>query len=157
MERRKNENCIFHLVWSTLKEVNVAYDTTNPFQPLECWRINIHNSDELPSSYDFQLFQGLRSLFNVFIIPELQLIDDDLKSWCPARRSYLDGEKNLIFFKKYTKKNCEHECLSFEILEACKCVPFYVIREFKLYPTSRLCQEFDYFWRSRHKHLRSQR
>ena len=66
MERRKNENCIFHLVWSTLKEVNVAYDTTNPFQPLECWRINIHNSDELPSSYDFQLFQGLRSLFNVF-------------------------------------------------------------------------------------------
>ena len=43
------------------------------------------------------------------------------------RKCYLNNEKDLKFFKHYTKNNCEQECLAEETLKACGCVQFYMI------------------------------
>jgi amiloride-sensitive sodium channel len=62
-------------------------------------------------------------------MPSIIKADDDLKQ-VPAsvRKCYFDDEKQLRFFKTYTQKNCEFECLSTVINRRCNCVPFYYIR-----------------------------
>lgn len=110
-----------------------VYNDSNPFHPLEGCRIIVHKTDEFPTSTDFHLFQLYKKYIDIKIKPEMFLIDDDLKSWSPERRRcYLKNEKSLNFYRIYTKKNCEHECLSYDILNSCQCVPFYIIREFLL-------------------------
>ena len=112
------------------KKKTIYYDPWNFYQPLQGWRMIVHKTDELPSSSDFHFFIIYNAYQDLIIKTELLLIDDVLKGWSPKRRGcFLPGEKKLIFFKKFTKKNCEHECLSFRILKVCKCVPFYVIRK----------------------------
>ena len=109
---------------------NIYYDDSSPFEPLQGCHVIIHNTDELPSSASYHFQAISRTILHLEVTPEMFLIDDDLKSWSLEKRGcYLLGEKNLTFFKKYTKKNCELECLSRSIFKACKCVPFYVIRE----------------------------
>ena len=39
-------------------------------------------------------------------------------------------EKNLEFFKTYTKSSCEQECLADQTLMKCGCVQFFMIRKF---------------------------
>ena len=113
----------------------VVYDISNPFQPLRGWRIIIHSTDQLPSSSDFQFILETWTLVRLKIKPIVLMIDDDLKQWGQEKRGcFLPNEKLLKFFKKYSKRNCELECLSFEILKSCDCVPFYVIRKFELKP-----------------------
>ena len=117
------------------KEKNVTYDDSNPFQPLEGFHLIVHNTDELPSFSGYHFFLDYKVTCNLEFRPEMLLIDNDLKRWSPKRRGcILSHEKRLKFFKKYTKRNCELECLSFEILKSCGCVPFYVIRKFELKP-----------------------
>ena len=122
------------LPWKTIFEGKIiSYEHSNQFEQTEGWHIIVHNPIELPffssSYYDF--FQECNRFFFIKIDPEMFLIDNDLKNQSHEKRGcFLQGEKNLIFFKKYTKQNCEHECLSFKILQTCDCVPFYVISEF---------------------------
>ena len=113
------------------KKKNVTYDDSSPFEPLEGWRIIVHYTDELPLSSSHHFLINYNLMYNVQFKPEVLLINDDLKRWNPKRRvCFLPEEKSLNFFKKYTKRNCELECMSFEILKACNCVAFYMIREF---------------------------
>lgn len=76
----------------------------------------------------FQIEPG--KLYEVFITPEVMTIDEDLKALDYEERSCLiDGEKELRFFKVYSKHNCEVECLSNRLKSTCGCVPVDVIRD----------------------------
>lgn len=55
------------------------------------------------------------------------------------RSCYVEGEKNLKFFKIYTKTNCEHECLSDFMLDKCGCVEFFMVRNY----TTRICSVME--------------
>ena len=105
-------------------------DDSNFFQPTKGWHLIVHNTDELPfeSGFDFNMPENITTV--LYITPELFLIDDELKKWNLEKRGcLLHGEKVLKFFTKCSRRNCEHECLSFAILKACNCVPFYLIRK----------------------------
>lgn len=103
----------------------------NIYQPLKGFRVIIHNTDELPFRTGRHLQYKTRDKFHIGVTPELSSIDKNLVSWAPAKRHcFLDGEKKLVFFKIYTRINCEHECLSYAVLKTCRCVPFYMIRGF---------------------------
>lgn len=106
------------------------YDARNIFQPFEGMRVIIHNPDELPSysGYEFFFREGLKKF--IMIEPQVNLIDDNVKRMSlNKRKCYLPGEKQLKYFKIYTKRNCEQECLGEMIAKICNCVPFYMIRE----------------------------
>lgn len=116
------------------REKNTPVSDKNIFEPLSGFQIIVHNTDELP----FRTGHHFRSKENegllAGITPELRLIDSVLETWTPAKRNcFLEGEKKLKYFKIYTKINCEHECLKAAILDACGCVPFYMIRELKTF------------------------
>lgn len=106
------------------------YDETNIYQPMKGILTIVHSPDEYPLSHGHHvhLMYWTENTFHFY--PEMFLMDDAIKAWPLQKRNCcLDGERNLIFFKIYTKHNCKHECLSLLMLEKCKCVPFYMIRK----------------------------
>jgi hypothetical protein len=102
----------------------------NFLQPLKSFRIILHSPYELPSYSSRQFFHNYRQHIDVKLYPQVFLLDDDLKSFSPSMRNcFLDNEHSLKYFKVYTRKNCEQECLSDLVDATCGCVPFYVISE----------------------------
>jgi acid-sensing ion channel, other len=72
----------------------------------------------------------------MYIDPQLTLIEDALKDYPPERRGcYLQNEKPLRYFKKFTKGNCRSECLINSTLQKCGCVQFFMIRDLE----TRVC------------------
>ncbi|CAO1411437.1 unnamed protein product [Diamesa serratosioi] len=99
----------------------------------------VHGVNELLSSTDrFQLQFG--ELTELLIKPKMTITEEDLREYSLERRNcYFDGEKNLRFFKQYTKYNCEQECLSNFTLKSCGCVKFSVIRD----SVTKICGAYD--------------
>lgn len=57
-------------------------------------------------------------------------VDESLRHYSPDKREcYFDGEKQLKFFKIYTKAHCEFECMSNYTLDVCACVKFSMPRD----------------------------
>lgn len=108
--------------------VSLRYNLQNFMQPLEGFNMIVHSPDEYPVNIGSQHNEMKAVTGSVSITPEMFLLDDDLKSWPIEKRNcYLPGDKNLTFFRIYTKENCEHECLSSMIEEQCGCLPYYII------------------------------
>jgi acid-sensing ion channel, other len=111
-----------------------SFVKTNPFQYFKGHRIIVHNNDEFPSYSGYHFFQVEYIPTKVQIVPEMTLLDEDVKVMSLAKRNcYLPHERNLKYFKVYTKKNCEQECLSAMMADDCGCVPFDVISKFQIW------------------------
>jgi hypothetical protein len=85
----------------------------------------------------------------VYVNPQKKIIDEALKSYEPKRFEvkllavrftahvlenfrrgcYLENEKPLKFFKKFTKNNCKLECLANKTVTVCGCAQFFMVRE----------------------------
>lgn len=87
---------------------------------------SVHPTDELPLMLQLENsigFEGGRQL-EVLITPSVIRSDKNLKTLEPNDRScYLEGERKLRFFKVYTKRNCEIECLANVSRKLCACGP----------------------------------
>jgi acid-sensing ion channel, other len=98
------------------------------------WSLRIHSPFELSSSYsDIEMceFQYGHDL-EIVVSPQITRTDENLRSVDPHKRNcYFDGEKTLRFFKIYTLKNCEQECLFeyFLWINKLRCVPNYIVRD----------------------------
>jgi acid-sensing ion channel, other len=95
----------------------------------------MHNFDELPVNFDtFELCEFKYQLqLDVLISPEVMQTDDDFIEFpIEERQCYTDNERQLRFFKRYTVRNCETECLTLIALEKCSCVAFFMIRNSKM-------------------------
>lgn len=56
--------------------------------------------------------------------------DEAMKAFSPeTRKCYFEGEKELKFFKTYTKPLCEWECKANETLKVCGCAKFSMPRD----------------------------
>jgi hypothetical protein len=74
---------------------------------------SVHSPYELPISSKVVKFTYDKEI-DVWITPEIIKTDEDLRSIPPEERNcYFEGERELTYFKIYTQKNCEMECLSF--------------------------------------------
>jgi len=77
----------------------------------------------------------------VLITPEIITSSDDFSSLSLDQRNcYLKNERKLNFFKIYTQRNCEIECLSQKMFRSCGCVPYDVIRDNQ----TKICDFLDY-------------
>jgi hypothetical protein len=113
-----------------VKYKTFKYNVKNDLQPLEIMRVIVHSPYELPSYMGQEFFQAQKLHTSVIVKPEMYVIDESLHSLSPDERNcFLPNEKALKYFKVYTKKNCEQECLSEMIYRSCRCVPFYMISE----------------------------
>lgn len=61
----------------------------------------------------------------ISVKPNMMTTSESLRTYHPwARQCYFSNERHLRFFKIYTQRNCELECLSNYTLSRCGCVKF---------------------------------
>jgi amiloride-sensitive sodium channel len=84
----------------------------------------IHDPDYLPTfswRYSFVNF-AYGSHTDVIVTPEI-IRTEGLEHLNPSQREcYFDGEKSLKFFRKYSQRNCEVECIANITMDRCGCV-----------------------------------
>lgn len=92
----------------------------------------LHSPFELLHSFDLTDFCEFdyQKEITVSIIPEVIYTDDSLRSLAPEDRNcFFDDEKELEFFKTYSKVNCEMECMTRIALNNCNCTPYFAVRD----------------------------
>lgn len=93
------------------------------------FRINIHFPDEIPTFSNLYSQISLERQKYMRLTASIHKIDDNLKEFPPDhRKCYERNERQLRFFKTYTKVNCEHECMSNYTYERCGCTTFFMPR-----------------------------
>lgn len=89
------------------------------------FKVTLHSPAEIPqpSKHYFYVPQDMEVL--VSVKPNMIETSDELKDYDPARKQcFLNSERKLRFFKIYTQRHCELECLSNYTLQECGCVLF---------------------------------
>lgn len=86
---------------------------------------SIHKPNEMPSP--FHKFHSIE--YNRMKKLRLTAVayqkDPSLRSFSPEMRDcFFEGERQLRFFKSYTKANCDWECVTNYTLEMCGCIKF---------------------------------
>lgn len=100
--------------------------------PVQGFKITFHTPVELPHvvKHTFELSPGYTSTF--MVEPKLVETTVSARKHPPhIRQCYFNSERKLRFFKYYTQRNCEFECLSNYTLSQCGCVNFAELRELK--------------------------
>lgn len=111
--------------------------------PIQGFKIVFHSPSENQSVMKkyFFLSPGKSSFYR--IEPKMVLTTDAARTdYSPdERRCFLQTERKLRFYKYYTQRNCEVECLTNFTLTQCGCVPFYMARKkfCYSYSTKRSC------------------
>jgi acid-sensing ion channel, other len=91
----------------------------------------VHSPFELPGSYDLNDMIRYYYGYNIVVLitPEIIKTDPDMKSYDPIERGcYFQGEKELKFFKVYTRRNCEMECYASILIYQINCVSYFTVR-----------------------------
>jgi acid-sensing ion channel, other len=93
----------------------------------------VHSPHEAAASFEIEeMYQFLYGYdLEVLITPEIIQTDEDLKDIDPNERGcFFQGEKKLKYFKVYSRRNCELECISDYLgsLIAFNCSQFYMAR-----------------------------
>jgi amiloride-sensitive sodium channel len=94
----------------------------------------VHSPFEYPGSYEksemVEFDYGTE--LEILITPEVIRTDENLKSYEPHERGcYFKGEKQLKYFKVYTRRNCFFECLADHLNNnpVLNCTPFFMVRD----------------------------
>lgn len=91
-----------------------------------------HSSDLSPAFMKYNDFVEIQPgiTLDIQITPEVIRTEENLKSIEPSEREcYFEGEKFLKFFRIYSDKNCELECMANFTLERCHCIPYNLPRD----------------------------
>lgn len=89
------------------------------------YKVHLHTPGEVPQVSK----QFFRVPFNqemiVSVKPNMMTTSEGLRHYAPSRRQcFFNKERDLKYFKEYTQKNCELECLSNYTIKLCGCVKF---------------------------------
>lgn len=99
----------------------------------------------MPSKNSFE-FNEMQSL-NIKIKPKMIVTEHSLKRYTiEERQCYYENEKQLRYFRSYSKHNCETECLSNYTMHFCGCVSFFMLRDahMKVCDASSMNKSCDY-------------
>lgn len=94
------------------------------------FQFSIHKPNEMPSPFhkfhSIEMNRQKRLKLTAVVYEK----DDSLRSFSPERRGcYFEGERQLKFFRAYTKANCDWECVTNYTLSMCGCVKFSMPRD----------------------------
>lgn len=105
---------------------------------LKCFLYSIHLPNEIPNPFHHDNQIKFNEVESVVLTAKMFKTNENLRGYSPEIRGcFFEGEKKLIFFKSYTKANCEFECLANETLKACGCVKFSMPRD----NNTKVCDE----------------
>lgn len=91
------------------------------------FKIYWHMPNEIPGSWHRYVMVPPQKSSNMIMKATRVSTSSDLKRYSPVqRRCYFDDEKELRFFKSYTKSHCDLECLANYTLSKCGCVRFFM-------------------------------
>lgn len=98
--------------------------------------IFFHLPSEIPTLFHETFPVTLDKLMAYRIVAESHQTDEALRGYSPQKRDcYFEGERQLRFFKTYTKAHCYWECMTNYTLELCGCVKVSMPRDNK----TRIC------------------
>lgn len=93
--------------------------------PVQGFKILLHTPGEIPQVSRHYFRVPLLQEVLVSVKPNMITTSEGLRHYEPNRRQcFFDSERQLRFFKAYTQRNCELECLSNFTLAQCGCVKF---------------------------------
>ncbi|KAG5668409.1 hypothetical protein PVAND_016349 [Polypedilum vanderplanki] len=94
------------------------------------FRYYLHLPNEIPSPLHHKNVLKFNIAETITLKAKMYKTDESLRKYSPEIRGcYFEGEKNLKFFKSYTKANCEFECMANQTFETCGCVKFSMPRD----------------------------
>lgn len=111
------------------------------------FRIYLHSPEEVPwSNHQYQDID-IKTVGTLFVTPRIVMATSRMRtSYTPEKRKcFFEDEKYLKYFKRYTKRNCELECLTNITLSVCGCVRF----SFPRVENTRICGLKDYICATR--------
>lgn len=98
--------------------------------PVVGFKVSLHLPGDLPQMANHFVRIPNERDTQITINPEVVRTADSLRGYAPnARGCYYPDERTLKYFKEYTQRNCELECLTDHTLENCRCVKFSMPRE----------------------------
>lgn len=89
------------------------------------FKVKFHPPNEGPQIWKkyFHISPGQAALFT--IEPKVIITSNNVRKYSPkVRQCYFNSERRLRFYKQYTQRNCEAECLANYTLAQCGCVKF---------------------------------
>lgn len=101
----------------------------------------MHNPAEQPkiSNYGFLMSAGREA--RIPIEPVYQNAENSIRSIkIPIRKCLFSDEGDLVYYRTYSRKNCELECESKILMKKCSCVLYYLPR---IDPTVAICGPKD--------------
>lgn len=105
------------------------------------FKVLVHNPAELPkiSNYGFLVTAGREA--RIPIEPNYQDAVPSIRSIKKeVRRCLFSDEGDLVYYRTYSRKNCELECEARILMEKCNCVLYYLPR---VDPATRICGPND--------------
>lgn len=100
-------------------------------RPMQGFKITLHMPGDVPQvSKNYIRVPPLQEVL-ISVKPNMFKTSEGLRDYDPNKRQcFFDSERQLRFYKVYTQRNCELECLSNFTKEACGCVKFSMPRKF---------------------------
>lgn len=97
---------------------------------IQGFKVTFHPPYELPPIWNkfYHVSPGQSAVFT--IDPNVVETSPDIRKYSPkVRKCYYNSERQLRFFKYYSLRNCQLECISNYTLEFCGCVTFFMWSE----------------------------
>jgi amiloride-sensitive sodium channel len=101
-------------------------DSTNVCQGTgKVFPIILHMPNETPTPFHEELYFEFGRRKVVTLMIKKYKSTEDLRKYEPEKRGcYFEGERQLKFYKSYTKSHCDFECMTNYTLKECGCVKF---------------------------------
>lgn len=98
--------------------------------PVQSFKVLLHTAGEIPQMTKYFYRVPLDHDIIMAVRPNIMTTTDSLKDSYTAkkRKCYFDNEKPLQFFKYYTQRNCQLDCIATRMASLCKCAKFTMLR-----------------------------
>lgn len=96
------------------------------------FRLALHPPVEVPQMTKLFYSIPFQQQTSILVKPEMMYSSKDVHDYDPiARQCYFRHERELKYFKVYSKSNCELECLTEQTMSSCGCVKFSMPHEYE--------------------------
>ncbi|XP_019890550.2 pickpocket protein 28 [Musca domestica] len=93
--------------------------------PMQGLKILLHAPDDVQMVSESFIRLSMQRQVSIAVKPQMTTTSKNIEAFTPAQRQcQMPDERYLRFFKVYTEKNCELECLTNFTLAQCGCVRF---------------------------------
>lgn len=90
------------------------------------FQVAVQNPVEAETTSPIIAYAQTDHITDISVMPVQQITSDELLYWPPDKRGcYYGNERQLQFFRYYTRRNCDVECETNVTLVTCGCVALY--------------------------------